>query len=257
MNILAIGDVVGAQGCAFLRQHLPAFKRWKGIDLCIANGENSAVGNGITPDSAQDLFDSGVDFITTGNHVYRRREVYAFLDERQDIIRPGNYHAGNPGSGWAIYDMGYVQVGILNVSGNAYMDTTRNLFDAFDVLYPQVKDCPIILVDLHAEATAEKRAFGFYLDGRVSALWGTHTHVQTADEQVLPQGTGYITDLGMTGPKQSVLGIAPDTAIQWLKTGMPTRFQVVDTQACILNGCIFTVDQKTGKCTAAERVVIE
>jgi metallophosphoesterase (TIGR00282 family) len=186
MNILVIGDVVSAKGCEFLRSVLPTFKKVKGIDFCIANGENSAVGNGITPFSAQYLFDSGVDFITTGNHVYRRREFYEMLDERDDIIRPANFFKGNPGSGYSTVDMGFAKVGIINLSGTVYMDRCDNPFTVVDEILPKLSDCRITLVDFHAEATAEKRAMGFYLDGRVSAVFGTHTHVITGDATVLP-----------------------------------------------------------------------
>lgn len=256
MNILVIGDVVSSKGCEFLRSVLPSFKRVKGIDLCIANGENSAVGNGITPFSAQYLFDSGVDFITTGNHVYRRREFYDMLDESEDIIRPANFFKGNPGKGYAVIDMGYTRIGIINLMGNVYMDRCDNPFAVVDEILPKLEGCKTILVDFHAEATAEKRALGFYLDGRVSAVYGTHTHVMTADLTFLPKGTVYITDIGMTGPKHSVLGVKPEISIEWLKTGMPARFDT-DEGECMLNGCIFEIDNKTGKVISFEPVNIE
>ncbi len=256
MNILVIGDVVSAKGCEFLRKILPAYKKLKKIDLCIANGENSAVGNGITPTSAQYLFDSGVDFITTGNHVYRRREFYEMLDESNDIIRPANFSKGNPGKGYSVIDMGFSKVGIINLAGMVYMDRCDNPFNAVDEILPVLSDCKIILVDFHAEATAEKRAMGFYLDGRVSAVFGTHTHVMTADAQILPNGTAYITDIGMTGPKQSVLGVKSEISIEWLKTGMPARFDTAEGE-CYMNGCIFEIDNKTGKAISAESVTIE
>ena len=256
MNILVIGDVVSSKGCEFLRSVLPAYKRLKKIDLCIANGENSAVGNGITPFSAQYLFDSGVDFITTGNHVYRRREFYEMLDERDDIIRPANFCKTNPGKGYSVVDMGSVKVGIINLSGMVYMDRCSNPFTAIDEILPEISDCRIKLVDFHAEATAEKRAMGFYLDGKVSAVFGTHTHVMTADATLLPQGTAYITDIGMTGPKHSVLGVKPEISIEWLKTGMPARFDTAEGE-CMMNGCIFEIDNKTGKAINVEPVTIE
>lgn len=256
MNILVIGDVVSAKGCEFLRSILPSFKKLKNIDLCIANGENSAVGNGITPFSAQYLFDSGVDFITTGNHVYRRREFYEMLDERDDIIRPANFHKGNPGSGYSTVDMGFAKVGIINLAGNVYMDNCDNPFAVVEEILPELSDCRITLVDFHAEATAEKRAMGFFLDGKVSAVFGTHTHVMTNDAQILPGGTAYITDIGMTGPKQSVLGVKPEISIEWLRTGMPARFDTAEGD-CFLNGCIFEFDNKTGKAISVEPVVIE
>ena len=255
-RLLCFGDVVGEKSCFFLRRVLPELRKREGADLVIANGENSAVGNGITPFSAQYLFDSGVDFITTGNHVYRRREFYEMLDERDDIIRPANFHKGNPGKGYSIVDMGFVKVGIINLSGNVYMDNCDNPFTVVDEILPKLSDCRIILVDFHAEATAEKRALGFYLDGRVSAFFGTHTHVMTNDAQILPNGTAYITDLGMTGPKQSVLGVKPEISVDWLRTGMPARFDTAEGE-CFMNGCIFEFDNKSGKAVSVEPVVIE
>lgn len=256
MNILAIGDVVGEQGCAFLREKLPALKRWKGVDFCIANAENSAAGNGVTQGSAQALLESGVDFLTGGNHSYRRREVYGFLDENRQILRPANYYAGNPGRGFAQVDLGYMQLGIVNVSGEISMPSAENPFLCVEKILPLLKDCHIIVLDFHAEATSEKRGMGFFLDGKCAAVFGTHTHVQTADEQILPGGTGYITDLGMTGPKQSVLGVKPEIVIPFLKTAMPTRFDVAQG-ACMLNACLFDIDHQSGKCRSVERICLE
>lgn len=254
MNLLAIGDVIAAQGCDFLRQKLPAFKRWKQIDYCIANAENSAAGNGVTPFSAQSLLDSGVDFLTTGNHVYKRREVYDFLEENKNILRPANFCAQNPGKGFAKVDLGRTMLGVINLAGISFMDPVENPFRCVDALLEELRDCRMIVVDFHAEATSEKRALGFYLDGKVSALWGTHTHVQTADEQILPGGTGYITDLGMTGAKHSVLGVQPELSVSWLKTGLPTRFDTVTQGEFMLNGCIFELDAASGKTLSVERV---
>lgn len=256
MNIFIIGDIVGSQGCEFLRQKLPAFKRFKGIDLTIANGENAAPGNGITKAAAEFIFDSGVDFITTGNHAFRRSEVYNFLDERRDIIRPANVSSECPGTGWGVIDMGSVKVGVINLLGRAYINGSDNPFCAVDGLLENIADCKVKILDIHAEATAEKQAMGFYLDGRVSIVVGTHTHVQTADEKILPGGTGYITDLGMTGPELSVLGVRPEASISWLKTGLPTRFEVSDSP-CMMCGCIFETDDKTGKVISIERICVK
>ncbi len=254
MNILAIGDVVSSVGCEYLRKKLPSLKKMYGVDFCIVNGENSAAGNGITPQSADYLFDSGVDLITTGNHVFRRREIYDRLETDRSIIRPANYYAGNPGKGFAIADMGSVKIGIINLAGNAFMEGA-NPFTAADEVLEKLDECRIILCDFHAEATGEKRALGFYLDGRVSAVFGTHTHVQTADEQILPNGTGYITDLGMVGTVNSVLGVSPEAIITKLKTGMPTRFDNNDGE-CMLNACLFEIDKRSGKTTAVQRINI-
>lgn len=257
MNILVLGDIVSQQGCSFVRQKLPAFKKLKAIDFCIANGENSATGNGITPQSAEYLFSSGIDFITTGNHVYRRKEVYDMLDENEFIIRPCNFPDSNPGKGTALIDMGKNSVGVINIMGTMFMENLENPFHAIDKALKELEGkTNIILVDFHAETTSEKQALAFYLDGRVSAVFGTHTHVLTADERVLPEGTGYITDIGMCGVKNSVLGVDKDIVIQKFRTGMPCRFDSANGK-CMINGCIFTIDDKTGRCMSAERVSIE
>ena len=259
MRILVVGDVVGGAGCDFLRKRLPSLKRMKKIDLCIANGENAAQGNGLLPVTAEHLFDSGVDFITTGNHVYNRREIYDILDERDDIIRPANFYSGNPGKGYGIIDMGRTQVGVVNLLGNAFMSVnTENAFCCAERLIGELKNkCSIIVVDFHAEATGEKRAMGFFLDGKASVVFGTHTHVQTSDEQILPCGTGYITDVGMVGPKQTVLGVKSEIIISKMRTGMPSRFEVPEKADCILSACVFEVDEKTGKTVGVERISIE
>lgn len=255
MNIFVLGDVVGSGGCEIIRKHLPALKKLNSIDVCIANGENSAVGNGITPYSADHLFTSGVDFITTGNHVFKKNEIYRYLDENTHIIRPYNMNTSNPGKGTGIIDMGRVRIGVINLLGKAFMSASNDPFDAADRALEEIKDCKIKLVDFHAEATGEKRALAFYLDGRVSAFFGTHTHVQTADAQVLPGGTAYITDLGMCGPENSVLGVEPEAIIRSLRTGMPTRFTESEAPSFIC-GCIFEIDDKSGKAISAKSICI-
>lgn len=253
MKILAVGDIVGESGCQCLRRILPGLKKEKSIDLVIANGENSAVGNGILPVSAEFIFTSGVDVITTGNHVFRRKEINAYLEECPSLIRPANFHASCPGKGHIKLDFGKFQVGIINLMGTVYMDPLANPFDCLDILLKELTDCRIILLDFHAEATGEKKAMGYYADGRISAMFGTHTHIQTADEQILPNGTGYITDAGMTGPYESVLGVKPELAIRRMKTHMPVRFENAEEPA-FFNACLFTVDELTGKTVAIERV---
>ena len=236
MNILLIGDIVGTQGCDFLRSVLPGFKKLKAIDVVIANGENAAPGNGITSSAAEHIFSSGVDFITNGNHAFRRSEVYHFLDERGDIIRPANVGAACPGKGFGVIDMGRVRIGVINLLGRAYINGSDNPFSCIDSLMEDISDCRIKIVDIHA-------------------VVGTHTHVQTADEKVLPGGTAYITDLGMTGPELSVLGVRPEASISWLKTGLPTRFEISDG-ACMMCGAIIDVDEKTGKSRSIERICV-
>ncbi len=255
MNILAIGDVVGPLGCEFVRRHLPAFKKLKGIDLVIANGENSAEGNGVTQESARFLFDSGVDVITTGNHAFRRREALGVYDSMSCLLRPVNYPDGVPGKGVCTMDLGYAQVVVVNLMGVAFMEPLSNPFAAMDKVLEGVGAGKIVVVDFHAEATAEKKAMGFYLDGRVSALFGTHTHVATADECVLPKGTGYITDVGMTGAALSVLGIEPGVAIEKLKKRMPVIHKLAGGPH-VMSGAIFAVDEKTGRCLSVERVEV-
>ena len=257
MRILCIGDVVGSVGCRFLRQHLPSLKRMKGVDFVVCNGENSADGNGLTPVSAQYLFDSGVDALTLGNHAFRRSEVFALLDESPFIARPANFPGNTaPGKGLINVDTGRRIITIINLMGNLHTeDGLDNAFYKADELLSQAQS-KIILVDFHAETTSEKRAMGYYLDGRVSAVFGTHTHVQTSDAQVLPQGTGYITDLGMTGTIHSVLGVKTDIIINRFKTHLPGRFELASGE-CKLEAALFDVDDKTGKCISAESLRIE
>lgn len=255
MNILTIGDVVSTAGCEYLRRVLPNLKKEYRVDVCVANGENSAMGNGILPASADFLLDSGVDVLTGGNHTLRRREFYDYLDSQAPAIRPANLHKSAPGSGLFILDKGNVQVGVINLQGTVFMDNIENPFDCLDRMIKAAREagCRVILVDFHAEATAEKRALGFYADGRISALFGTHTHVQTADEQILQEGTGYITDLGMTGAIESVLGVTPALAIERMRTNLPVHFKNPDGP-CSLSGCLFHVNPKTGKTEQIERI---
>lgn len=256
MRVIMIGDVVGQNGCNFIRKQMPYIRRKYQPHLIIANGENSAEGNGILPCSSTYLLNSGVDIITLGNHALRRREIYPILEESEQIIRPANFHPQAPGRGFCVYDRpGLPRVVIINLMGASYMDSYQNPFDAIDRLLEQI-DAPIILVDFHAEATAEKVAMAFHLDGRVSAVVGTHTHIQTADERIFPGGTGYITDLGMCGSFYSVLGVKPELALHRLRTGLPTRFKN-DEGACRLSGIWLEIDDKTGKTTALERINLE
>lgn len=257
MNILAIGDVCGKLGSEYLMKKLPVIKKEYNIDLVIANGENSAEGNGILPSSAEMLFASGVDVITGGNHTLRRPEIYPFLDENMFNIRPANMPDSLPGGGMSIVDMGYATVAVINLLGVVYMESMDCPFKTADKMINKANEvgAKIILVDFHAEATSEKRAMGFYLDGRVSVVFGTHTHVQTADEQILPNGTGYITDLGMTGVKQSVLGVEKEIIIQKLKDKLPVRFKNAVGEA-ELNACIFNIDKSTGHTLDIKRITI-
>lgn len=259
MRILCIGDVVGKVGCEFLREKLSTFKKLKSIDMTIVNGENSSDGNGVTPSSADHIFSSGADVLTMGNHTFRRKEFYSYLDEKPYVVRPANFpDSTTPGKGYCIYDMGRLSVAVINIMGASYMDNNLDCpFKKMDKILniPDVKDCRIKIVDFHAEATGEKRAMGFYLDGKVSAIFGTHTHVQTADGEVLPKGTGYITDVGMTGPVNSVLGVKPEIIISKLRDKLPQRFDNA-SGPCKLDCAIFDIDDKTGLCNSVENFEI-
>jgi len=254
MRVLIIGDVVGQMGCDFIRQKLAKYKLENQIDVVIANGENSAEGNGILPHSANHLFDSGVNIITTGNHALRRREIYDMLNEQIGLIRPANFHSEAPGCGYYIYDTANFKLCVINLQGTVYMDNIQNPFECIDNLLKQI-DTKNIIVDFHAEATSEKLAMGYYLDGRVSLVYGTHTHVQTADERILKNGTGYITDIGMCGGYESVLGVKPELVIKRLKTNLPVRFENAKDN-CVLCGITVEIDKNLGKTTKIERIYL-
>ena len=255
MNILCIGDVVGGIGCRHLQAVLPRIKRELAVDVCIVNGENSADGNGITPASAGYIFDAGADVITGGNHTFRRHEFYSLLEENEFLLRPANLPAGTPGRGMTVVDRGRYQVTVINLQGTVYMEALTSPFEVLDSLLKEAGNPKFCIVDFHAEATAEKRALAAYADGRISALFGTHTHVATADEQVLPGGTGFITDVGMTGPVQSCLGVKTELALEKMLTKLPVRFATAEGE-CAMDGVLFTLDDKTGKCVSAQRIRI-
>lgn len=255
MNILAVGDVVGECGCDFLMKTLPKIKKEYNIDFCVVNGENSAVGNGITQSSARHIFSVGADVITTGNHVFRKKEIYDYLDDEENILRPANMHWHEYGRGFVRVDMGRESVTVINLMGKAFFENIDDPFEEIDKILEEVGSDKNIIVDLHAEATGEKRALGFYLDGKISALFGTHTHVQTSDETILPLGTGYITDVGMTGAELSCLGVKSECVIEKLRTGENVKFEQATGKA-VLGGCVFTLD-KDGKCVEVKRILIK
>ena len=254
MKLLFIGDVVGSAGVAFVKEKLWKLKRDYEIDLTVINGENSAQGNGITPESFGELMRIGADVVTTGNHCFRRKEMSACYEREPLLLRPANYPEGVVGRGSCTVDLGRARVAVINLMGTAYMDSLDNPFTVIDSILPEI-DTPNIIVDFHAEATAEKKAMGFYLDGRVTAVLGTHTHVQTADEAVLAGGTAYITDAGMTGPEVSVLGVESSIAIEKMRLRHPVTFRE-SSSACFLNGVVVTFDEKTGRAGAIERLII-
>ncbi len=259
MRLLTVGDVCGNVGCEYVRNKLPKLKKEKNIDVVIINGENSADGNGVTKQSAEDLFASGADILTGGNHSLRRKEVYEYLDNNPFILRPHNLPEAEYGSGYCLADFGRYKMAVINLSGKVYLERVgaENPFYCADELIEKAqRECAdIIVVDFHAEATSEKIAMGLYLDGKVSAVFGTHTHVQTADEQILPKGTGYITDLGMTGPKNSVLGVKSDIIINRLRDNDMSKFEFASGDG-MLNGCIFEIDIATKKTVSVERIRI-
>ena len=251
-KILAVGDVVGNPGVDRIRRSLRYLKRKTNADFVVVNGENAAV-VGLTPEQAEDIFDAGADVITMGNHTFGKREIVPYLEDTSRILRPANYAPQAPGKGYGIYDSKVGPIAVIDLIGRCNMDYgPDNPFLMIDKILKEVST-KICLVEIHAEATSEKLAMGYMLDGRVSAVWGTHTHVPTADAQVLPNGTGYVTDLGMTGPKHSVLGIRPDLSIAKFRGDLTQRYQWANGPTK-LEAVLFTIDSESGLCRKAERV---
>ena len=252
LRVLAVGDVVGNPGMERIRKSLRWLIRKTGADFTVVNGENASV-VGLTPRQAEDILDAGADVITLGNHSFSKREIVPYLEDTDRILRPANYAPQIPGRGWAVYETRFGPIGVIDLIGRCNMDYgPDNPFLLAEKLLKKL-DTRLILVELHAEATSEKLAMGYMLDGKVSAVWGTHTHVPTADIRVLPQGTGYITDLGMTGPRNSVLGIRPELSIARFRGDLPERYRWAEGETK-LEGALFTIDAATGKCLKAERV---
>ena len=249
INVLAVGDVVGESGVEYLSRHLRSLKKHHGVHFTVVNGENAS-GVGILPRQARDIFDAGADVITLGNHTWNRIQIADFLEDDRYTLRPANYTNRVPGRGWGVYDGPCgLRIGVINLIGRCEMDSNfENPFTTADKVLKRMEGVDLVLVDFHAEATSEKGAMGWYLDGRVQALWGTHTHV-------LPKGTGFITDLGMTGPARSVLGIRPEQAINRFLGGLPRRFEQADGP-CKLEGTLFSIDSDTRRCVGVERVDI-
>ena len=253
-KVLAVGDVVGVPGVDRIRRSLRYLKRKTTADFVIVNGENAAV-VGLTPDQAEDILDAGADVITMGNHTFGKRELVPYLDDSTQILRPANLAPQVPGRGWGIFETNAGPVAVIDLIGRCNMDYgPDNPFLMIEKILKEIKT-KLILVELHAEATSEKLAMGYLLDGRISALWGTHTHVPTADAQILPKGTGYVTDLGMTGPKHSVLGIRPELSIAKFRGDLTERYKWANGPTK-LEAVLFTIDTDTGLCKKAERVDI-
>lgn len=251
MNILFIGDVVGQKSCANLRDKLPQLKHDYNAKIVIVNGENSADGNGITPVTAKYILDSGADAVTTGNHCFRRKEMDSFYESSDIVIRPANFPDEVVGKGYTELDFGSYSVAIINLLGTVFMQNLENPFHCIDRILSKIHS-KVIIVDFHAEATSEKRAMGHYLAGRVSAVIGTHTHVQTADEEILGGHTAYISDAGMTGVIDSVLGIKKEIIINNMITGYPQRYEYAAGQQFIC-GVVVSVDEKSGICNSIVR----
>ncbi|MDN5301647.1 MAG: 2,3-cyclic-nucleotide 2-phosphodiesterase [Thermoanaerobacteraceae bacterium] len=258
MILMMIGDIVGRPGRTILREKLPLLRKEYEVDFVIANGENAAGGNGITQKIAQELFISGIDFLTMGNHIWDNKDVFNFIEEEARMVRPANYPSGTPGRGYQVIKIeSGISIGIINISGRTFMNALDCPFRTADAIIDKIKNSTsIVIVDFHAEATSEKIAMGWYLDGRATLVAGTHTHVQTADERILPNGTAYITDLGMTGPMNSILGIEKETVIKKFISQLPVRFEVAKGPSQI-NGIIVEIDEQTGKAQKIQRMDIK
>jgi metallophosphoesterase (TIGR00282 family) len=256
IKILFIGDIVGSPGRAAIKSLLPGIKQREGLEMVIANAENSAGGSGITARTARDLFQSGCDVLTSGDHVWRRPEVVEVLHHERRLLRPANFPKATPGRGSIVFKTaGGNNIGVVCLLGTVFIDAMVE--SPFRTVQEEIKalknECCVIIVDLHAEATSEKIAMGWFLDGEVSAVVGTHTHIQTADERLLPKGTAYITDVGMTGPYDSVIGRKKEKIIERFLTGMPARFEL-GTEDVELHGVLLEIDEKTGRALAITRL---
>jgi 2',3'-cyclic-nucleotide 2'-phosphodiesterase len=250
MNILAIGDVIGKPGRQALARSLPEIKQQYGVDMTIVNAENSASGIGVTPETATELLRFGADVLTSGNHVWKYKDIYPMLENGSPILRPLNYPPGVPGKGYIVYK----GVLVINLIGRTFMGNYDDPFRTMDAFLSGLTEKPrIIFVDFHAEATSEKVALGRYLDGRVSALLGTHTHVGTIDTAILPKGTAYVTDIGMTGPVDSVIGDDPDEVLQRFLTQIPHRLSAGKGR-CVVNGILVRIDDTTGRALSIQRI---
>lgn len=247
MRILAVGDIVGENGLKKLRETLPNLKQRENIDFVIVNGENVASGMGITERNYRDILSCGTDVVTMGNHTWAKKDIFNFIDD-QRIVRPANYTKGVPGKGYIILKCGEKNIAVINLIGRVDVNVlSENPFKVANSLVEELKNkADLIIIDFHAEATAEKIALGHYLDGKVTAVFGTHTHVQTADGKVLPNGTAYITDIGMTGPEHSVIGMEISASIKRLETTLPEKYRLAEGN-CMFNGVIFEIDDETNK----------
>jgi metallophosphoesterase (TIGR00282 family) len=255
VNVLCIGDIFGEPGRRALAHFLPRLRADLEVDLVVANVENAAAGFGVTPALARGFLEAGVDVMTSGNHVWDRKEIVEYIVRENLLLRPANYPRGTPGVGAIVVKAGAHRVAVLNLQGRVFMQPIDCPFAVADAEVTRLAgEARVIVVDMHAEATSEKQAMGWYLDGRVSAVVGTHSHVQTADERLLPGGTAFVTDLGITGPLDSVIGVDKELAIQRFLTGMPNRFEPAKGGRVRVQGALIRVDPETGRALAIERV---
>lgn len=256
MRVLILGDVVGRPARRAIRDLVPSLVEREKVDLAIANAENAAGGIGVDIKSAKELLSAGLNVLTSGNHIWKKKEIYAYLDEHSHLIRPANYPAGAPGRGWCTWqNESGLKALIVNIQGRVFMPNhVEDPFRSVDAIYREwAHHSPVIIVDMHAEATSEKNAMGWHLDGRASIVYGSHTHVQTADERILPRGTAYITDVGMCGPLDSVIGMERESVIKGFLTQLPRQFEVAQDNV-VLQGIIVDVDDKTGKAQEIRRL---
>lgn len=257
-KILFVGDVVGTPGMTMVQKYVKQVKRDYGVDAVIINGENAADGRGITPKNMAFFKHSGADMVTSGNHIWHKREIYAYLNEQKDLLRPANFPTGCPGTGVGFFSVNDVTVGVINIQGRVFMRESLNCpFRAVESALTFLKTkSPIVIVDFHAEASSEKTALATFFDGKVSAVIGTHTHVQTADERIMPHGTAFMCDVGMCGPRNSIIGMRSETILTHILSQMPSRFEVETRPPFIFNGVVISIDTKTGLAEKIERVCI-
>lgn len=258
MKIMLTGDVIGHPGRKAFREHTPRIREKYGIDVVVVNGENSAGGKGITRRSLDELYQAGADIVTSGNHVWDKKDVLEFIDQEPFLIRPANYPEGAPGKGYCVYPFKAKNIGVVNLSGRAFMPDMDCPFQKIEEILRQLqRECDIIFLDFHAETTSEKMAMGWYLDGRVNAVVGTHTHIQTADDRILPEGTAYITDLGMVGSWNSILGVKTEIILQKFTTCLPCRFDLEESGPMVFSALIVDIDDATNRTIGVERILIK
>lgn len=253
-KMLAIGDIVGPEAVKYVSERLWSIRKRQSIDMVVCNAENAAVGNGLDPQSADKLIASGCDVLTGGNHIFRKREIRQYLDNTETLIRPANYPAGTPGNGYTTVNIDGYKVLVINVLGTIYLEPLACPFATVErILDREAGQYDFAVLDIHAEATSEKIALGRYFDGRINVVYGTHTHVATADTVILPRGTGYVTDLGMSGPPDGVLGVRADIIIDKLTKKLPVKFELAEGSTEV-NGVVFTLDSTSGKVVSVERI---